>query len=214
MTLYFRNESKPLASGAGPVRAAPVRADDRALARGPALRLHTDILAGEKAVLERLQEATAEVEELKGKRAELTARLSAADQATGALKAQLAEFRRQLAELSDDLKAKTEGLAKAKAELAADKATIASLEPRARRAEEAAAQIAELTEQRDEARAGNDSLREQALQAALARVKAQQDLVALQIAVARRRALLRRPTGPTEAKAPPPPQQPSQEARP
>lgn len=200
--------------GGDAVHTAPVASDDKALARGPALRLHNDVLDGEKEVLETLQDLTAEVEALRNERAELAARLRAAQQATVARKAETEEARRQVSQLSSELKAATDALAEAKAGLADARASIAALEPKAQQAEESAAKLARLTQQLEAARAEAETLRDQALQAELARVKAQQDLVALQIVMARQKALLRGRPRPSEAKAPPPPDTPSQEARP
>ena len=56
--------------------------------------------------------------------------------------------------------------------------------------------------------------RDEFFRAELARVKAQQDLVALQIVMARQRALLKRRPKPDEAKAPTHPTPPDEEAIP
>ncbi|MFW6162212.1 MAG: hypothetical protein ACODAJ_05540 [Planctomycetota bacterium] len=204
----------PAVLRSGPADGAPVADDDEALARGPALRLHSEVLDGEKAVLEKLQDLTAEVEALRREKTELAARLSSGEQAVAAHRAEAEEARRKVARLSEDLKARADTLADAKSALADARATIADLEPRAQKAEEAAAKVAKLTEQLQAARAETEQFRDRALQAELARVKAQQDLVALQIVMARQKALLRGRSKPTEAKAPQPPDTPGQEARP
>ena len=195
-----------------PLGATVTRDDGDALARGPALRLDNVALKGESDVLAKLQDTVASLEQATTANAELTARLNAGCQAKAALEAEVAEFRRQVTRLSEDLRAKTDALAKGKAELAAAKATVVSLQPKAEQAEKAAAQIAELGKKLDEALAGNGKLRDQALQAELARVKAQQDLVALQIVVARQKALVKRRPRPTEARAPLRPDAPAEEA--
>ncbi len=194
-----------------PVRAAPVCADDKALAKGPALRLDGDTFQSDREVLAKLQDTLAEIERLKNEATELAARLDAAKQANTALTAQVGEFQRQVAQLSAGLKTKTDALVETKAGLAAAKATIASLEPKAKQAEETAGKLAEVQKQLDESRAANATLRDQAIEAKLARVKAQQDLVALQIVMARQKALIKHRPKPTQARAPLRPNAPPEE---
>ena len=194
-----------------PITPIPCPAQDAALAKGPPLRLDDAVLDGHADVLEKLQEAIARVEELEAENQELAARLAAREQAHAACQAETDEHKRQIGHLSNDLEAKADALTKLGAELSAAQAELAELRPKATQADSVTDQVADLQKKLDEATATNDKLREQALQADLARVKAQQDLVLLQITMARQKALLKHRATPSEAKAPSPPDAPSEE---
>jgi len=197
-----QDDRPPTGTRRVPVTPVPCPATDAALARGPSLRLGDSVFEQQEDVLAKLQDALAQVDDLKSANAELTARLRVTEQGAAARQAELDEFRKQVTVLSEELKVKATALVRARGELAAAKTTVDQLQPRASDAERLAAQALELRKKLTGAQAANDTLRNQVLEAELARVKAQQDLVALQIVMARQKALLKPRSKPSQAKAP------------
>jgi len=181
--------------------------EEAALAIGPPLRLDDIVLQSDDDALERLQNALADLKETKDAHEELTARQRADAQRAAALEVELNDLRARLAQSAEQLKLKGELAKKTQADLDAARATLAQVQPRLAEAEKGAAETQKLAAALKEATAESEKLRDQLLQAELARVKAQQDLIALQIVMARQQALLKRRPKTEEARAttPPPP---------
>lgn len=196
------SDRPPTGSRRVPITPVPCPATDAALARGPSLRLGDSVFEQQEDVLAKLQDALARIDDLQSANTELTARLRVTEQGAAARQAELDEFRKQVTALSEELKVKAAALAKTRASLAAAKTTVDQLEPRAGDAERLAAQATDLRKKLGDAQAANDELRNQVLEAELARVKAQQDLVAFQIVMARQKALLKPRSKPSQASAP------------
>ena len=205
------SDRPPTGSRRVPITPVPCPATDAALARGPSLRLGDSMFEQQEDVLAKLQDALTRNDDLQSANTELTARLRVAEQGAAARQAELDEFRKQVTVLSEELKVKASSLVKARTELAAAKATVDQLQPRAGDAERLASQALELRKKCGDAQAANDTLRNQVLEAELARVRAQQDLVALQIVMARQKALLKPRPKPVQAKAPRRPGSPAEE---
>jgi DNA repair exonuclease SbcCD ATPase subunit len=186
------------------VTAAP--AEQTALARGPALVLDDEALHGEQGLLEKLQDCLANLKQVRDANEEFSARARAAAQQAEAAQAELAETRRQLPGLKEQLKTATEALKKRETERDTAQAKVRELTLQVEPARKAAADAQDLALKLKEALAEIDKLRDQLLQAELARVKAEQDLVALQIQAARQQANVRRRPAPADPKAPTPPQ--------
>ncbi|MFP4055834.1 MAG: hypothetical protein ACLF0G_03075 [Candidatus Brocadiia bacterium] len=194
--------------------AAPVSPEARsALAQGPPLRLDNQVLGGEASLLEKLQDALARLSQAEEAKKELAARLNAATQRNTAAQQEAAELERQVQQLTQMHDDAAQALAKAQAQLQEAQATIQELRPKAQEADRATQRVATLAEQIEELKTANQQLRDKLLQAELDRVKAQQDLVALQIVMARQRALIRRKGG-DQAKAPTPQTPVAQETSP
>jgi len=188
--------------------------EEAGLAIGPPLRLDDAVLQDDKSVLEKLQDALADLKEARDTNKELSARLRVETQRTAAVDVEISDLRNQLSALTEQLKLKSEVAKKTQAELDAAKATIARLQPQLEQANKGASEAEKLAKMLKDATAENEKFRDQVLQAELARVKAQQDLVALQIVMARQQALLKRRAKPDEAKAPILPPASDQEATP
>jgi len=197
-----------------PTPPSPRLATESALARGPALRLNDTMLDSEQNVLEKLQDTLTALEDAKAAGNELRARLGAAEQAKAAEAVKAQDLARQVAQLTQALETKTVALEKARADLTAAQTTAAALEPNVEKLKAANAQAATLAAKLKEAETANESLGDQLIKADLARVKAQQDLVALQIHLARQRALTKLRARQSQAQAPATSQPPSQEASP
>ena len=203
-----RTADPPAASPEAP---APVSiVDEAALAWGPPLILDGTTLESEDDVLAKLQDALADLEGAKARNEELAAKLRVESQKRAALEAELDDARSQLAQVNGQLKIKSDRLKKVEAELQAAMATISQLRTTADQNARKAAEAAKLTKLLGDANAQNQKLRDRILQAELARVKAEQDLIALQIVVARQQALLKRRPTTDEAKAPKPTKEASQ----
>ena len=168
--------------------------DQLALADRPPLLLPEDggIIGDGESPLEKLVEAQTKLRQAREDNKELAVRLNAATQRCTGLEAQVAELERQAGELGDALAAKAKALAKAEAELKAANTLIAELSPDAATARSDIERAASLTRALEAARARIQDLENQRVRAELARVKAQQDLVTLQIVMARQQALLKR----------------------
>ena len=185
-----------------PEAPAPVSiVDEAALAWGPPLVLDEATLESEDDVLSKLQEALADLEAAKARNEELAARLKVESQKRAALQAELDDLQARLAQTEQQLKLKADRLKKTEADLQAAMATISQLRTTADKNAKKAAEAAKLASLLKQANAENQKLRDKVLQAELARVKAEQDLIALQIVMARQQALLKRRPGP-QAKAP------------
>jgi len=196
---------------APPQAPAPVSiVDEAALAWGPPLILDETTLESEDDVLAKLQDALADLEGAEARNEELTAKLRVESQKRAALEAELDDARSQLAQVKGQLKIKSDRLEKVEADLQAAMATISQLRATADQNAKKAAEATKLAKLLAEANAQNQKLRDKLLQAELARVKAEQDLIALQIVVARQQALLKRRPATNEAKAPEPTKEASQ----
>ena len=193
--------------------ASPLEA--AALAVGPPLMLDNEPLLGEEAVLEKLQQAVTDLQATRNALEEQKARAAAAEQRAVALEAELGTLRAQLTQVTGELKATAAAAAKTKDQLAAAEAAVAGLTPKLAAAEKRAAEADALSESIQQLTAEAEKLRDQALKAELAHVKARQDLIALQIVLARQQALAKRIHRPVEASAPPlPPPSPAKETAP
>jgi hypothetical protein len=175
---------------------------EEALAVGPSLVLDDVVFETEEDVLEQLEEALGLARQAKQVETELTAKLRAETQRAAALEAQAAGLEQRVSQLTDQLKTETGARQKSRAELEAATTALADLEAQLEKTTTAADNAAKTTEELKKLEAENGSLRDKLLQAELARVKAQQDLIALQIVMARQQALLKRRPVPSEAKAP------------
>ena len=186
-----------------PQAPAPVSiVEEAALAWGPPLILDETTLESEDDVLAKLQDALADLEGAKARNEELAAKLRVESQKRAALEAELDDARSQLAQVTGQLKIKSDRLEKVEADLQAAMATVSQLRATADQNAKKAAEAAKLAKLLKDANAQNQKLRDQLLQAELARVKAEQDLIALQIVVARQQALLKRRPATNQAKAP------------
>lgn len=186
-----------------PEAPAPVSiVDEAALAWGPRLMLDENTLESEDDVLSKLQDALADLEATKARNEELAARLKAESQKRAALAVELDDTRSRLTQTQAQLKLKSDRLQKTDADLQAAMATISQLRTTADKNASKAAEAAKLSKLLGDANADNQKLRDQLLHAQLARVKAEQDLIALQIVVARQQALLKRRPPANEATAP------------
>ena len=175
---------------------------EQALAVGPALVLDEVVFETEDDVLEKLEEALGVARQAKQVENELTAKRRAETQRAAALETQAASLEQRVGQLTDQFKTETAARQKSRADLEAATAAIADLEAQLEKATTEAGGVARATEELKKLKAESQSLRDKLLQAELARVKAQQDLIGLQIVMARQQALLKRRPVPSEAKAP------------
>jgi len=189
-----------------PVVVATAPAEQTALARGPALVLDDEALHGEQGLLEKLQDCLANLKQARDANDELSARIRATAQQAEAAEAELAETRRQLPLLKGQLTAATEALKKRETERDAAQAKVRDLAAQVEPARKAATDAQNTALKLKQATAEIDRLHDQFLQSELARVKAEQDLVAFQIQVARQQTNAKRRPASPDPKAPTPPQ--------